>query len=257
MPWQRILSICLSREITWLSYSFRASYTKIHYRRPVSNAFLFAHCAAAPVRLKSRSTGGLDDYESKHLMKYADDLLLLLVDRCDPLEKDIKKWRNDLSGILFQYSKRNKESNLKTLFTRMVKSKQANEASYTIMMRHFADRNNFEQVKYYFEHMQENSVLYHGRSFLPLIVLCLRLQKYELATEYFESLLESTRKTFIHVAFTDLISACADMVSEKNKVKLNSFVETCLLTMEEYGCEPLDQVSTGALKKWFQRYYLL
>ena len=206
------------------------------------------------VRFKSRSIGGLDKLESKHLMRYAHDLLKLLQERQDPIEKDIKKWRNDLSGILFQYSKRREETNLQELFKHMISKGEANEASYTIMMRNYTDLEDFDKVKSYFQHMKDNEILYHGRTFIPLITLCLKLERFKEADHYFNLLLQSSRNKFIHNAFVDLIGLCGEIRTDANEQYLEKTVNLSLKTLEKFGCEPLEQADAESLEKWFKRY---
>uniref|UniRef100_A0A7M5WQ35 ribonuclease P n=2 Tax=Clytia hemisphaerica TaxID=252671 RepID=A0A7M5WQ35_9CNID len=204
------------------------------------------------IQFKSRSIGGLDKLESGHLMRYANDLLGLLQDGQDPIEKDIKKWRNDLSGILFQYSKRKEDTNLEKLFKHMLSRREANEASYTIMMRHYSNLEDFEKVKSYFEHMKENDIIYHGRTFIPLITLCLKLERYKKAERYFDLLLQSSRSKFIHNAFVDLIRSCGEIRTDLNEQHLEKMVNSSLKTLEKFGCEPIGQADAESLEKWFK-----
>lgn len=224
------------------------------------NCPLTSHLCASVVqqitRNKSRKTGGLDAYGNKELGKYADDLLLLLEKRRNPPEKEIKKWKNDLSGILFQYSQRGHEPMLLTLFQRMIDRLQANEASYTIVMRYYAHRGDYDKVKYYFDHMKDSGILYHGRSFVPLIVLSLRMNKLDQVELYFNQLLQDSRKKFVHNAFIDIIDACADLKEETGtELDLaNHLVDQALKIMERFGSEPLDSDATQTLLKWFNRF---
>ena len=207
-------------------------------------------------RYKSRKTGGLDAFDSQHLGKYADDLLHLLEKRRDPLEKEIKKWKNDLSGVLFQYSQRGEEPLLLALFRKMTDLGQANEASYTILMRYYADCDDYDKVKYYFEHMENSGVLYHGRSYVPLIVLSLKMNKLDETELYFNQLLQNSRKMFVHNAFVDIIDACADLREETGAKDefTKRLVDQALHMMERYGSEPLEIDATETLLKWFNRF---
>lgn len=211
------------------------------------------------LRYKSRKTGALDGLDSKHLSKYASDLLHLLEKRRDPLEKDIKKWRNDLSGVLFQYSRRLQENSLLRLFEKMVAKSQANEASFTIIMRYYAEQGDYDRVKLYFEQMKNSGIQYHGRSFVPLIVLSLKLDKLEDTQAYFEMLQQNARKTFVHNAFIEIVEACADLRKESGKehVLMNQMISEVFRAMERYGSEPLDKDAIRILFKWFNRYVLL
>lgn len=214
----------------------------------IPHNFVFAN---QNVRWKSRTRGGLDQVESSQLQNYASDILKLLSGRHDRVDKEIKRWRNDLSGVLFQFAKRDDKENLVSLFDRISKARHANEASYTIMMRYYADQNDLFKVKGYFKKMERDSVLFHGRSFVPLINVCLKLKEYNMAFEYFDKLLETSKKTYINTAFIDIINTCTELVNIDNNRELTRLVEGALHTMEEFGSEPLDSNGIDVLNKWF------
>ena len=242
--------------IMFLNKRAKQLYVPIEKNHLLTSNFRVSVVMQQFTRYKSRKTGGLDAYGNQQLDKYADDLLLLLEKRRNPREKEIKKWKNDLSSILFQYSQRGIEPLLLTLFQKMTDRLQANEASYTIIMRYYANRGDYNKVKFYFEHMKESGILYHGRSFVPLIVLSLRMNKLDQVELYFNQLLQDSRKMFVHNAFIDIIDACAELREETGtELNLaNHLVDQALKMMERFGSEPLDSDAIQTLLKWFNRF---
>lgn len=196
----------------------------------------------------------LFEKNNDELMSHGKEILQELCSRNDLTAKMDERFKNELSGILYQYFIRDNKRFLLEMFEIIWKKNKCNEACYTILMRYFADNKDLEKVKYYFAKLEQDpNTQIQGRSFVPMILVCLRCQAYDQARLYFNRLVDFSQKEFKENAFQDILVECSHLVTEENGKYINSIVDRIFNLFQQFGSGCLNSKTINAIKDWFQR----
>lgn len=188
------------------------------------------------------------------LMVHGKEILKDLCTRNDFTAKLHDRFKNELSGILYQYFIRDNQKYLLEMFQLISNKRQCNEACYTVMMRYFAEKEDLDNVKYFFNELEKDTnTTLHGRSFVPLINVCLKRKDYDLARFHFNQLVEHTRKEFKDTSFQDILAECSELVSEMNGKIISAMVYSIFDVLQEFGSGNLHPQTIDAIHQWFQR----
>ena len=169
-------------------------------------------------------------------------------------EEQLHVLRKQLSGILYRLYLKKDETLLLAFFDKLSQQNALNEASYTIIMRYYADQNDFKNVKCIYNLALENrEVEVHARIFVPLVLVCLKLDHFDLAKAYFNELVAAMKVRYNDRMFVDILNTCTEIRSLQNDGDVNSLVEEIFRIFEDYGSVNLHSESVEAITRWFER----
>ncbi|XP_057314630.1 uncharacterized protein LOC130655836 isoform X2 [Hydractinia symbiolongicarpus] len=160
---------------------------------------------------------------------------------------------NQLSGILYQFLVRKDEEKLLSFFRIIDQHDMLNEAAYTILMRHFAEKLELKKVKKIFNDLLKNpNVEVHSRSYVPLIIVSLKTGKYDLADLYLQEIIENMKIKYKDQILQDVLSLCAEIRHTGNNEFIESFVNKIFMMLEEYSTNDLKPRTVDTIQEWFK-----
>ena len=170
-------------------------------------------------------------------------------------DNEVTSMKNQLTNLLFQLYLQDEIEKFLNLFEKMQELQVCTEASYIILMKYFVELNDYENVKKYFDQLNNDDTIeeIHSRAYIPLLNVCLRSAKYHLIPQYFAELCKLVKVKFQDQIFIDIINTCTEVLYEDNEEVIRNFVNEIFMLFEFYGSGELYEETLTAITHWFER----
>jgi len=158
-----------------------------------------------------------------------------------------------LTNFMYQLYLQSEGDKLLELFHHMKDQKVQLDASYTIIMRYYSDLHDYHNVYKYYKLLKSDAdVEISSRCYIPLITVCLKTSRFDLAEVYLNELNEIMKMRFQDHLYMNIIETCTEVLRKENEVHIRGVVEGILFMLQYYGPTVLKESTTHALKSWFE-----